>query len=103
MIDDKVLTSGNKIVEDYPDLWYRVQYKIHDAHIDFEAWKIESQSDNGEGIRIDYNKSVEGFIKWDGCMEVTHKEHYCGLDYADQYLGIIKEIYKLKERAFPHG
>jgi hypothetical protein len=84
----------------YSECWYKVEYQVNEYTIDFRAFKIDGMDEEDiSKSTTEETSSVKGFIKWDGCMEFTHEEHYCGLYHAEQTLGLMKEIYIYKGQA----
>lgn len=93
-------------IVNYTDCWYQVKYtyEIQEESVyvlNFEAYKIKSMTEfNGNDIpeELEEIKAVEGYLKWDGCMEVKFQEggyeHFCGLHIANQLGELFKEIYK---------
>jgi hypothetical protein len=69
----------------YEDSRFTVEYEIENHYIKFYAMKDECSTDISE---------VEGYLKWDGCMNVTCNSHYCGLSFAKEYLTLITTIYQ---------
>lgn len=82
----------------YSEFWYKLEYQVDETRVLFKAWKITGL-DEGDLINSDIEDehTIDGYIKWDGCMEFHQKEHYCGIHHAKQTLGLIEEIYKIGE------
>jgi len=89
----------NTIIKFYTDAWFKVEYIINDTRVYFKAWKIEvSNEENPEQSQIrDETPEITGYIKWDGCMEFKHEEHYCSIEHAEQTLLLMNHIYKFNE------
>jgi len=86
-----------KPIKFYPEAWFKVEYDVYETYIDFKAWEIdELDEQNIEDSTINENEVMKGFIKWDGCCEFDYGTHYCGIHKAEQFLLLMKEIYKFK-------
>ena len=85
----------------YPDCFYKLEYKSDETVIHFRAFKIEALDEYVIGdSQVEAVASMTGWIKFDGCMEFSHLEHYCGIHSAEQTLELIREIYDLKISIF---
>ena len=80
----------------YNDAWYKVEYEHKDTMLMFKAYKILGMCE--DETQNDYNSkpAIGGFIKWDGCCEFEHSEHYCGF-------GGVKQHYLLMHHVFNHA
>lgn len=85
------------IRKEYDDIFWVVDYTYckedHPGLIEFECFEIH-------GGDIDTRSSIKGSIKFDGCVNFTHDDHYCGIHRAEQVLELFKEIYKYAEKTF---
>ena len=96
----------NKEIINYNDIWYQVHYKweANKSFLEFVAYKIESMIEK-EGNDIPYevskDESLNGDIKFDGCMNVIMEKgyaHFCGRSQSNQYGKLFDKIYdKAKE------
>lgn len=85
-----------KFTRHYPELWYKVDYKIIDTYIEFTAYEIHSlNEDKVSESEISIEPNIKGVLKWDGCINFNQDSHYCSIYQAEQTLGLFKEIYKL--------
>ena len=84
----------------YADCWYRVEYYLKDElSLYFKAYKITKLNpEKLEDSKYDASPSIEGDIGWNGCMEFTQNEHYCGIDYAKQTYKLIQHIYEVADK-----
>ena len=87
-----------KIVKFYPEAWFKVEYDVEDIVVNFKAWRIyaldEENLENSDVVIKEPN--IEGYIKWDGCMNFKQNDHYCGMYHAKQTLMVMTKIYKFK-------
>ena len=84
-----ILAIMKNEIKFYKDIWYKVEYEIRDVVLDFKAYKIIGFDDECET-----KPQLFGYLKWDGCMEFTQEEHYCGIYHAEQTYMLMKEIYE---------
>lgn len=77
----------------YENSRYTVEYHIYGHYLEFFATKDESSCDTPE---------IEGTLKWDGCMNITQNEHYCGIYGAKEYLLLITSIYQKGLECMPN-
>jgi len=81
----------------YPEAWFKVEYTVNEMDVDFKAWEISAlDEENIEQSETQKEPVIKGFIKWDGCCEFDYSPHYCGIHNAEQFLILMKEIYKFK-------
>lgn len=87
-----------KEIKFYPEAWFKVEYEIQECSVDFKAWKIEGlDEDEPENSTIEEgDPNIKGNIKWDGCMNFTQDDHYCGLYHVEQTALLMTEVYKFK-------
>jgi hypothetical protein len=87
-----------KIIKYYPEAWFKVEYEVEEITVKFKAWKIQSlDEDNPKKSDIGNDEpNIEGYIKWDGCLNFKQDDHYCGMYHAKQTLLLMTEIYRFK-------
>jgi hypothetical protein len=87
-----------KEIKFYPEAWFKVEYTGDSIAINFKAWEIEGlDEDNIEQSTICTDPVITGHIKWDGCCEFDYSTHWCGIYKGEQFLLLMKEIYKFQE------
>ena len=82
--------------------WFYVEYIIHEYHIEFKAYKIDSldEEDIKESTFNATEPTIEGVIKWDGCCDFKQIDHYCDIEHAKQFLLFMKELYDYQDNVF---
>ena len=92
------IVNDMEIIKFYPKAWFKVGYTVNETTVDFRAWEINAlNEEDPEKSEIQNNEPViKGFIKWDGCCEFDYGTHYCGIYKAEQFLMLMKEIYRFK-------
>lgn len=80
--------------EYYADCWFKVDYTFNtgDAHMSFKCYRITGLAEQVELSDIEQRETLDGSIKWDGCMNFTSDDHHCGMFHAEQVLQVIKHI-----------
>ncbi len=86
----------------YLDCWYKVDYELDENKVvlSFEAYKIISTDDENSSNYETADKSIEGFIKWDECMEIKIEDHFCTQEIAMQLPMLINHIYEQHKLTF---
>lgn len=78
------------------DKWvdsYIKYIKIEPWCCDFEIYKVISWGICNEPI--DKELYINGFIKWDGCMELEfHDTHFCSYSSLKFHLKVLQELYQ---------
>ena len=97
----------------YPDLGYQIVYtwspdiENEFNYIDFVAREYtEKQTSINDGpwqteIEVDEQITLEGSLKWDGCMNFQAKEgfnHICRLQHALNFAELFRMIYAQGEK-----
>jgi hypothetical protein len=77
----------------YPDLFYVLEIEKEESEISFISYRIQSLKMDNTVDEIE--KEFEGFIKWDGCMEVRGSSHFCCLEHFTNYVQVLRNIYKI--------
>ena len=85
------------------DIWYRVIYKLDESvssNLYFTAYKAKEMSIDKDGndiiTEVDTDKSLDGWVKFDGCMNVEFESgiaHFCGRYYTKQFGLLFDKIY----------
>lgn len=89
-----------KTVHFYKEEWFKVEYNYDNKNqlLHFKAWKIEILSDDDDdSVLNDEDPEIVGNVNWEGCMDLKHVGHYCGVYMAEQTYKLIERIYKFKE------
>jgi len=98
---------NEKVTIDLPKFWYRLMYVKQEFRIDFEAFEIVSQIEEGDkppvADEISETASIKGYRKGDGCCELEIKEHLCGRHEIVNINGVMNYIYDLQEEIFEKG
>lgn len=95
---DSIITE----IINYTDIWYQVTYtwdtEISSLH--FVAYRINSMKEDNNGVEtpceISDSKTLDGYVKYDGCMNVQLEDgyaHFCGRYQSNQYGELFNKIY----------
>lgn len=92
-------------------LGWLVRYEHTDTWMDYKAYEVVSMSMDeseksfrrlgatGSGDETDdpdKAESLDGFVKWDGCMEIDMgRRHFCGAEDVEQYTTIVRKLHEL--------
>lgn len=108
MTDEKWLDIGA--------LGWLVRYELKGEYwLDFKAYEVTSRSVPGNAPTFrkrsdlmtvpadqfadsvdDAEPEIEGFVKWDGCCEMSiEKQHFCGAGDVADFAKVVQEIHKL--------
>ena len=83
----------------YPDIWYQVAYTWEPAEtlLYFKATKIRAMDEeNLSNSELEDEISADGYVKFDGCMNVKLDQgyaHFCGRYQTKQYAQLFDKIY----------
>jgi len=89
--------NNELIIKTNREAWFQTVYRIEGLYTYFEAYKVESFTNDGIPNLESKTPYIKGFIKWDGCMEFEQKSHYCGLYHAKQTLMLMEEIHETND------
>ncbi len=91
----------NKIIEIYPELFYKVEYipnlkEDGSCHwVNYHVYEIRSLTEYGLPEEIDNESVFDGFVKWDGCHEFSSEGiHVCGWYGMEKLHKLFEEIYR---------
>lgn len=86
----------------YEELGYKVEYTIHEHHMDFKAYFCSVQGSIMEESTFDEDIYAQGYVKWDGCteMDTDGNNHFCCLQHIINYGELLLEIYGRAQKIF---
>lgn len=92
---------GDKIIEIYSELFYKVEYTPNLREdgscywVDYHVYEIVSLDEYNRPEEIDEESVFDGFVKWDGCHEFSSEGiHVCGWYGMQKVHNLFREIYK---------
>ena len=84
----------------YADIYYQVEYAWKEGDgfcgLNFVAKQIRTLTMDDEVDELDEGEVLNGFIRFDGCMNVLLQEgysHFCGRKQTTQYAELFNRIY----------
>lgn len=85
----------------YPEPMFKVEYSLKYTGVDFIVWEIDAiNEENPEDYEIqNETPEMKGSIRWHGCCDFNYEAHYCGIHGAENFLTLMKEIYRFTDEA----
>lgn len=78
------------------DFGFIVEMELDGGTVQFSALKIEQTE--MDGTPIDPELYMEGWVRWDGCMNFMHDQgvygHFCNVEHVENHCKLFKYIYR---------
>lgn len=76
---------------------FRVFQPMRENYADEVFFRSKSAPETYTNTTTDVESTIEGFVKWDGCMEITKnaRRHFCGSDDIIEHAFVLQALHAL--------